>query len=390
VITSGSFGLEYPEIRHTIYRVNVSSWFLKASLAACLCMAWIPMALAEAPVDEAPEGPTPAQLKRVAGFIQSTQASQRAAAYKACRARGEDFKDDYFKILLEAQDHHAKHLQNLMLAQTHATTPLGQAITQWEAWKSLAEPALESVLTDHRKDQSRMDEMDRLFVKVAKEWERVLALHKRLSKSGGDASLGIEAGLAALREIHKEKAWCRPDDFFEDEETDIAFFDEELSLQGGVTEKLEVAAAMTAAIRRRADTHAANDSEKWASPAQKEFARILNDRRVALGLQPLRLEQKLSDACIGHSKEMTALSYFSHTSPVEENRTFGMRAQKAGFTGAARGECIFSGDASPVAAERAWWYSDGHRLINYSRGPNTLGIGPAGTMWTLNVGSMDF
>jgi uncharacterized protein YkwD len=348
------------------------------------------MAVAEAPVDEAPEVPTPAQLKRVAGFIQSTQASQRAAAYKACRARGEDFKDDYFKILLQAQDHHAKLLQNLMLAQTHATTPLGQAITQWESWKSVAEPALAVVLTDHQKDQSKMDEMDRLFDKVAKEWERVLALHKRLSKSGGNASLGIEAGLAALREIHKEKAWCRPDDFFEDEETDIAFFEEELTLQGGVTEKLEVAAAITEAIRRRADTHAANDSEKWASPAQKEFARILNDRRVTLGLQPLRLEQKLSDACIGHSQEMTALSYFSHTSPVEENRTFGMRAQKAGFTGSPSGECIFNGDASPAAAERAWWYSDGHRLINYSRGPNTLGIGPVGTMWTLNVGSMEF
>lgn len=352
-------------------------------------MAWIPMALADAPAEEATESPTPAQLRRVTGFIQSAEASQRAAAYKACRARGEDFKDRYFKVLLEAQDHHAKRLQNLMLAQTEASTPLGEAITTWENWKSLAEPALESVLTNHQKDKSKMDEMDRLFDKAAKEWERILALHKRLSRSGGSASLGIEVGLTALREIHKEKAWCRPDDFFEDEETDIAFFEEELSLQGGVTEKLGVAATMTDAIRKQADTHAANDAEKWAGPAQKEFARILNDRRVALGLQPLRLEQKLSEACIAHSKEMTAMSYFSHTSPVEENRTFGMRARNAGFTGSASGECIFSGNASPAAAERAWWYSDGHRLINYSHSPNTLGIGPVGTMWTLNVGSME-
>jgi uncharacterized protein YkwD len=216
-----------------------------------------------------------------------------------------------------------------------------------------------------------------------------VAIHKRLSKSGGGPGLSIEIALTALREIHKEMAWCRPDDFFEDEETDIAFFEEQLSLQGGATKKLAAAEAMADAIRKQSDTHAANDSEKWAGPSQKEFARILNDRRVALGLQPLRLEQKLSEACIAHSKEMSAMSYFSHTSPVEENKTFGMRARNAGFSGNASGECIFSGNASPAAAERAWWYSDGHRLINYSRNPNTLGIGPVGTMWTLNVGSMD-
>ena len=352
-------------------------------------MAWMPATLADAPTGEAPESPTPAQLKRVTSFIQSDQASRRAAAYKACRARGEDFKDDYFRILTEAQDHHAKQLQNLILAHADARTPLGEAITTWENWKTLAAPALESVLTDHQKDKPRMDDMDRLFEKAAKEWERVLATHKRLAKSGGSASLESGFGLTPLREIHKEKAWCRPDDFSEDENTDIAFFEEELSLQGGVTEKLKTAAAMASAIRDLTDTHAANDAGKWASPVQKEFARILNDRRVALGLQPLRLDQKLSEACTAHSKEMSAMSYFSHTSPVEKNRTFGMRARNAGFTGFATGECIFSGNASPTAAERAWWYSDGHRLINYSRNPNTLGIGPVGTMWTLNVGSMD-
>lgn len=135
------------------------------------------------------------------------------------------------------------------------------------------------------------------------------------------------------------------------------------------------------------DTHAHNEKQSWASPAHKAFARILNERRAILGLQPLRLEEKLSDACAGHSKEMIALGYFEHESPVEKNKTFGLRATNAGFQGEAGGECIYTGSANPAEAEKAWWYSDGHRLINYSRGPNTLGLGIVGTMWTLNVGT---
>jgi uncharacterized protein YkwD len=231
--------------------------------------------------------------------------------------------------------------------------------------------------------------MDRLHAVAAKAWERVVVSCRHLERAGGSPLATIDAALGALREIHKEKAWCKPDDYFEDEETDLAFFEKELSLQGGFSAMLAKVDEMRTAVGQLAETHTANLAEGWADATQKEFARILNERRAALGLQPLRIEEKLSKACADHSREMTAMSYFSHTSPVPENATFSMRADNAGFQGAAGGECIFSGNASSAAAESAWWYSDGHRLINYSRGPDTLGIGPVGTMWTLNVGNMN-
>jgi uncharacterized protein YkwD len=334
------------------------------------------------------DSPTPAQLKRVLGFLTSHQASQRAGAYKACRNRGDDFKDSYFKLLEEAQYLHGKRLEDVIRAQTGERSAMGEAINHWNEWKSVAAPALEFVLTDHQKDKTKHDEMDRHFAAASKAWERVLTTHKRVGRAGVDTFIAIEAAMSALREIHKEKAWCRPDDFFEDEETDVAYFEKTLALSGGFSEKIAAIEEMAAAVKGLEDVHAANDGEKWAGNAHKEFARILNDRRATLGLRPLRLEEKLSDACAAHSKEMTALSYFAHESPVPENKTFGMRARNAGFTGSAGGECIYSGGASAAAAERAWWYSDGHRLINYSRGPNILGIGPVGTMWTLNVGSL--
>lgn len=99
-----------------------------------------------------------------------------------------------------------------------------------------------------------------------------------------------------------------------------------------------------------------------------------------------KLNEKLSNACRLHSQEMEWLGYFAHESPVEENKTFGMRARKAGFEGAI-GECIYMGRREAAAAKQAWWYSCGHRVINYSSRPDTLGIGPHNSHWTLNTGS---
>ncbi len=332
--------------------------------------------------------PSAAQLKRVLGFLESQQVKQREATYKACRERGEDFKKPYLRLLQEARHAHAKRLEEVARSQIGERSTAGEALAKWNDWKSVAESAAEFVLTNHQKDKTKFDEMDRQYAAAAKGWGSVLNAQRRLGRAGEEALKVIDDALTALREIHKEMAWCDPEEYDEDEETDLEFFEETLSLQGRFTATIRELADMAEKVKRLAGVHAANDAEKWASPAQKDFARILNDRRAALGLQPLRIEEKLSNACMGHSKEMVAMGYFSHTSPVEENKTFGMRAKNAGFTGAAGGECIFSGSASPASAESGWWYSDGHRLINYSRNPNVLGIGPHGTMWTLNVGNM--
>ncbi|MFM7182413.1 MAG: CAP domain-containing protein [Verrucomicrobiales bacterium] len=334
----------------------------------------------------AAEEPTKAQLQRVQEFLQSPQANQRQAAYKGCRARGDDFKSTYFQMLERAYGYHGTQVARVIQGAVGPSSPQGEAVANWQEWEKLAKPAAEFVLTDHDKDKTKHDEMDRQFADAQKAWLRVVGAKRTPGNSGADAQAKIEGSLAALREIHREKAYCRPDEFDADDELDLSDFEEDLSLGSDGTNHLRTLAAMSETFKALEDAHAHNDAQKWASPVHKTFARILNDRRAALGLQPLRLEEKLSDACAGHSKEMTAMGYFDHDSPVEKNKTFGMRAQNAGFQGSAGGECIFTGSPDAAAAEQAWWYSDGHRLINYSRGSNTLGLGPVGSMWTLNVG----
>jgi uncharacterized protein YkwD len=331
--------------------------------------------------------PTKEQLQRVAEFLRSSDSRLRAGAYKGCRARGDDFKETYLELLERAYQHHGNQVARVIRDVMGPGTPAGELAAQWEEWEKQAGAAAEFVLTDHEKDKAKHDEMDRLFADAEKGWARLLGAKKNLGKSGVDAASKVEASLAALREIHLERAYCRPDEFDAEDELDLADFEEELSLGSDATGYLRTLAAIQMTLKALEEAHAHNEAQKWAGPAHKSFARILNERRAVLGLQPLRLEEKLSDACAEHSKEMTALGYFAHESPVEKNKTFGQRASNAGFQGSAGGECIYSGGTDAAAAEKSWWYSDGHRLINYSRDPNTLGLGPVGTMWTLNVGT---
>ena len=331
--------------------------------------------------------PTKEQLKRVTEFLQSSDSRLRSGAYKGCRARGEDFKAAYFELLERAYQHHGNQVARVIRDAVGPGSPAGELAADWKSWREISSEAAEFVLTDHEKDKTKHDQMDRLFADAEKAWARVAGAKKNAGKPGGDVAARVESSLAALREIHIEKAYCRPDEFDAEEELELADFERELSLGDDATAYLRDLATIAGTMKTLEEVHAHNEAQKWAGPAHKTFARILNTRRAVLGLQPLRLEEKLSDACAAHSKEMTALGYFAHESPVEKNRSFGQRAENAGFQGAAGGECIYSGSADAAAAEKAWWYSDGHRLINYSRDPNTLGLGPVGTMWTLNVGT---
>ena len=129
-----------------------------------------------------------------------------------------------------------------------------------------------------------------------------------------------------------------------------------------------------------------NNASAWASVSQKDFANYLNEFRSLFALTPLRLEEKLSDAAVGHSRDMASMGFFAHQSPIPEKKSPGDRAELAGFKHRWSGENIFMGSSSPVAAYDAWFGSDGHRFIMFANGPNLIGIGPHGRHWTMMTG----
>lgn len=128
----------------------------------------------------------------------------------------------------------------------------------------------------------------------------------------------------------------------------------------------------------------ANDALRSATPHEEHLGTLeLNRLRYLLGLSLVRIDPKLSDAARDHSKDMTNVGFFSHTSPVSGKRRFGQRA--ANFGTSASAENIAAGQRTGPGAIRAWWYSPGHHK-NMLGGHGRTGLGQHGSMWTQMFG----
>ena len=295
-------------------------------------------------------------------------------------------KGSYFELLEEARVHHSGLLGERAFQLAIENTPLSRFGEDYDAWLSASESAKKLIQTNWKdKDpgdyKQRHAEMDKAFELAAKNYAKAM---RSADRAEDFEPSGLQQYADILAEIRAEIAWSR------DEPTPAPLtLQEEISRATGAERYVDILGNLADAKRVAdgldvADQH--NDSSGWAGGAYKSFAANLNQRRVAVGLRPLQLDEMLSKACRDHSADMAANGYFSHTGRTPETRSFGQRAKRAGFSGFATGECIFMGSASPGAAHNAWWYSDGHRLIMYANNPNTLGLGLHGKHWTLNTG----
>lgn len=84
----------------------------------------------------------------------------------------------------------------------------------------------------------------------------------------------------------------------------------------------------------------------------------INAYRVALGISPLAINEKLVRTAAKHSEEMVKLGYFSHRSPVEGRTTKEERAALEGYH-ALLVECI-TGVGSGQRAVDFWKFDGGH------------------------------
>jgi uncharacterized protein YkwD len=133
---------------------------------------------------------------------------------------------------------------------------------------------------------------------------------------------------------------------------------------------------------------------------------LVNDERVRFGESALTEDPRLTGAAVGHSRDMDAHDYFSHTSP--SGQTLLMRIQASGFipnanVGYTLGENIAWGTlwlGTPRAIVKAWMESPGHRanILNGSYRytgigvdpdlPSSMSNGQAGGMYTQDFGTI--
>lgn len=133
---------------------------------------------------------------------------------------------------------------------------------------------------------------------------------------------------------------------------------------------------------------------------------LVNDERVRFGESALTEDPRLAGAAVGHSRDMDANDYFSHTSPG--GQTLLMRIQASGFipnanVGYTLGENIAWGTlwlGTPRSIVKAWMESPGHRanILNGSYRYTGIGVDPdlpgsmsngqAGGMYTQDFGTI--
>jgi uncharacterized protein YkwD len=105
---------------------------------------------------------------------------------------------------------------------------------------------------------------------------------------------------------------------------------------------------------------------------------LVNQARASSGCQPLTEDKRLDAAAQGHSDDMSAHNYFSHTS--QDGRSFVDREQQAGYPNPG-GENIAEGYTSADAVMDGWMHSDGHRRNILDCSFTTIGIGVTTKGW---------
>ena len=112
---------------------------------------------------------------------------------------------------------------------------------------------------------------------------------------------------------------------------------------------------------------------------------LVNEERAGAGCPAVTVDARLIAAAQGHSSDMAANGYFSHTS--QDGRTFADRIRAAGYPSPAA-ENIAAGQRSARQVMQAWMNSSGHRANILNCGIRTIGVGldTRGWYWTQNFG----
>jgi hypothetical protein len=120
---------------------------------------------------------------------------------------------------------------------------------------------------------------------------------------------------------------------------------------------------------------------------KEEFATVrwTNQYREALGLLPLEIDARLTQAARRHSKEMFDLKYFGHGSKTPSENQPQDRLAHAGYKTQAWKENVAMGHPSGETVFWAWFDSPGHHKQMTSE-TNAIGVGRWGDYWTEDFG----
>jgi len=121
---------------------------------------------------------------------------------------------------------------------------------------------------------------------------------------------------------------------------------------------------------------------------EAEVVTIVNTERAKAGCAALTTDDRLIAAARGHSADMAARGYFSHTTP--EGVEFSTRITSAGYRWSRAGENIAKGQRTPAEVMTTWMNSAGHKANILNCGFKNIGVGVAADAQGSLVWTQDF
>jgi uncharacterized YkwD family protein len=118
------------------------------------------------------------------------------------------------------------------------------------------------------------------------------------------------------------------------------------------------------------------------SQFEQQVVELTNQERANNGLQPLQIDESLSDVAREKSRDMAGNGYFDHNSP-SYGSPFDMM-KSFGISYSTAGENIAKGQRSPQEVVQAWMDSPGHRANILNGNFTHIGVGHVeqGNHWT--------
>ncbi len=324
-------------------------------------------------------GPIPNNIiNRAIQWMQDDDADKRGAAYRTFHLYSDPGAATLRKALLKTKSLHEQKLNRTLNSKT--TNPfieLPELASQLESERTRI---YELILTDYKKDPNEVRKLHDEIDSLSRLNEKIRRLVNRKDQTLTTTANTIGGGLAEIDHLLNLIDKNQSDRKSPDEALSDTLEGDDLLLTIKLIEKFQNEISLLE------KTNEDNKSTPWASTSQHAFANHLNEFRSLFGLTPFALEERLSQASIGHTNDMIKLGFFAHESPIKEKKSPADRARLAEFQHQWTGENIYMGSPVHTDAYLAWFASDGHRFIMFANGPNLIGLGPVDRHWTLMTG----
>ena len=119
-------------------------------------------------------------------------------------------------------------------------------------------------------------------------------------------------------------------------------------------------------------TNTGTQNNNGLTADEQESFDLINAKRTAAGLQPLKIDQEVQNVARAKAQDMVNNNYFSHTSPTYGSpfdmlKNYGIKYKTAGEN--------IAGNSSNQGAVNAWMNSEGHKANILNSNYNYTGLG---------------